>query len=465
MDSGELSMVNVMKIIWEFRPYAKLMNCNRLIVKFLITFFYFSSIAHSQTKPNIIYIMADDLGWSELGSYGNRFNETPFLDSLAKNGIRFTQAYVPAPVCSPTRAALMTGKYPAKVGITDFLDVKDEKFLSPDYLTLNEQLKKAGYHTGLIGKWHLTGDYDKRRGAPDKHGWDEVISSETRYIAGGKYFYPYFFLPEAKEKNENEYLTDRLSQEAVDFINRNKRKPFFLYLSHYSVHTKLSGKEKKVLNYKSKPGAGTDKNNPELAAMLESIDGGVREIVNALRAAGLEKNTLVIFTSDNGGETKVTSNAPLRGGKSQLYEGGIRVPFIAYWPGKIKNSVIDVTPINTIDMFPTFAEIAGLPVSKKEEYDGTSISSLLFGKAALKQRNLYWHYPLDKPHFLGGRSAGAIRSGDYKLIEFFDTNTVELYNLSNDGSEQTDLAEKLPEKREELKSALRKWRSEFLSAK
>ena len=443
------------KAVWVGRTCKLLGNLTFVI-------FLFSIPALSQTKPNIIYIMADDLGWSELGSYGNHFNETPFLDSLAKNGIRFTQAYTPAPVCSPTRAALMTGKYPAKVGITDFLDVRDEKFLSPDYLTLNEQLKKGGYHTGLIGKWHLTGDYDKRKGSPDKHGWDEVISSETRYIAGGAYFHPYFFLPGLEAKSENEYLTDRLNGEAVDFIKRNKREPFFLYLSHYSVHTKLSGKEEKVLKYKRKTGAGTDRNNPELAAMLESIDEGIRQIVNALREAGIEKNTLVIFTSDNGGETKVTTNSPMRGGKSQLYEGGIRVPFIAYWPGKITTRVNAETPINAIDIFPTFTELAGLPALKKDDYDGTSISSLLLGKSSIKPRNLYWYYPLAKPHFLGGRSAAAIRSGDFKLIEFLDDHSVELYDLKNDGSEKTNLAERMPGKREELKAALLKWKNGFL---
>lgn len=402
--------------------------------------------------------MADDLGWAELGSYGNKFNQTPFLDSLAKGGIRFTHAYTPAPVCSPTRVALMTGQHPAKVGITNFLDAKDEKFLSPDYLTLNEQLGKAGYHAGLIGKWHLTGDYEKKKGSPDKHGWDEIICSETRYIAGGAYYHPYFFMPELAAKSEGEYLTDRLNSEAVDFIRRNQKKPFFLYLSHYSVHTKLKGKPEKTGKYESKAGAGTDKNNPELAAMLESIDDGVGQILQTLRDLGLEKNTLLIFTSDNGGESKVTSNAPLRGGKSQLYEGGIRVPLIAYWPGKIKGSTVSSTAVNTLDIFPTFSEIANVKVPVVNQYSGTSIWPLLAGKGNVKPRNLYWHYPLDSPHFLGGRSAGAVRSGDFKLIEFFDNGSFELYNLKNDPAETTDLAAENPGKVKKLKADLEKWR-------
>lgn len=408
-------------------------------------------------KPNVVYIMADDLGWAELGSYGNRFNHTPELDDLARRGIRFTQAYAPAPVCSPTRVALMTGLHPARVGITDYLDAKDEKFLSPDYLTLNEQLSKAGYHTGLIGKWHLTGDYDKKRGSPEKHGWDEVLCSETRYIAGGAYYHPYFFMPELAAKSEKEYLTDRLNTEAVDFIRRNKDKRFFLYLSHYSVHTKLKGKPDKLARYQNRPEAGTDHNNPELAAMLESIDDGVGRIVRELRALGLEKNTLIFFTSDNGGETRVTSNAPLRGGKSQLYEGGIRVPLIACWPGEIKAGATTDTPVSALDVFPTFSELAGQPVARAAD-ESISFLPALLGKENRKPRNLYWHYPLPKPHFLGGRSAGAIRSGDFKLIEFFDTGTVELYNLKNDISEQTDLAAGQPQKVVELKAKLAAWR-------
>nr|WP_295934383.1 sulfatase [uncultured Dyadobacter sp.] len=419
------------------------------------------AVAQGAPKPNIVYIMADDLGWAELGSYGNRFNHTPELDDLARRGIRFTQAYAPAPVCSPTRVALMTGLHPARVGITDYLDARDDKFLSPDYLTLNEQLGKAGYHTGLIGKWHLTGDYDKKRGSPDKHGWDEVIGSETRYIAGGAYYHPYFFMPELPARSENEYLTDRLNTEAVDFIRRNKDQRFFLYLSHYSVHTKLKGKPEKLARYQNRPDAGTDRNNPELAAMLESIDDGVGRIVAELRRLGLEKNTLIIFTSDNGGETKVTSNAPLRGGKSQLYEGGIRVPLIACWPGAIKAGSGTDTPVSALDVFPTFSELSGQPVAAGGADENTSFLPVLLGKGKIAARNLYWHYPLQKPHFLGGRSAGAIRSGDFKLIEFFDTGTVELYDLKNDISEQTDLAASQPQKATELKAKLAQWRNGF----
>ncbi|GAB3911970.1 sulfatase [Larkinella knui] len=418
----------------------------------------FSQKSKPKTPPNVILILADDLGWSELGCYGNRFNETPHLDRLAAGGMRFTQAYATAPVCTPTRIALLTGQHPARVGITDYLDARDEKFLSPEYVTLNERLKQAGYHGGLIGKWHLTGDYTKKKGEPSKHGWDEVICSETGYIANGDYVHPYFFMPDVPAKTEGEYLTDRLNQEAVDFIKRNQAKPFFLYLSHYAVHTKLAGKPDKVAKYQQKPGVGTRQNNPELAAMLESIDDGVGQIVATLKELGLSGNTLILFTSDNGGERNVTSNAPLRGGKSELYEGGIREPLIACWPGRIKPGAVSDQVVNTLDLYPTLLELASVKPAAGQVLDGISLASVLKGSAKPLPRTLYWHYPLPKPHFLGGRSAGAIRSGDFKLIEYFDTGQVELFNLATDPGEQTDLSATQPDQRNQLRTQLQEWR-------
>ncbi|MBN8824900.1 MULTISPECIES: sulfatase [unclassified Spirosoma] len=409
-------------------------------------------------RPNIIVVLADDLGWSELGCYGNRFNRTPNLDRLAAGGIRFTQAYATAPVCTPTRIALMTGQHPARTGITDYLDAKDEKFLSPAYTTLNEQLKKAGYHTGLIGKWHLTGDYGQKKGEPMKHGWDEVICSETGYIANGDYFHPYFFMPDVAPKTQGEYLTDRLNGEAVDFIKRNSQQPFFLYLSHYAVHTRLAGKPDKVAKYQQKPQAGTRQNNPELAAMLESIDEGVGQIRAVLNELNLTDNTLILFTSDNGGELNVTTNAPLRGGKSELYEGGIREPFIACWPGTIKAGIVSDQVINTLDIYPTLLDITSIKPAAKLILDGVSLKSVLTGATKPTPRTLYWHYPLPRPHFLGGRSAGAIRSGDFKLIEYFDTGQIQLFNLADDPGEQTDLSETQPAQRTQLLNQLREWR-------
>jgi arylsulfatase A-like enzyme len=420
----------------------------------------------SKNRPNIIFILADDLGFTELGCYGNTFNETPNLDKLAGQGARFSDAYASAPVCSPYRAALMTGQYPARVGITDYLRPNDPKHLSTDHITIAEMLKRAGYATGIIGKWHLTGyaNHGAKEFPPSQHGFDEVIVSENRGIGGGSYFHPYHFNLEIKKRLPGkEYLVDRCNLEAIEFIERHKDEQFFLYLSHYAVHTRLQGKDELVAKYEKKPGAGSGnrarRNNPHLAAQLESIDEGVGMIMNKLDELGLAENTVLIFTSDNGGEDRVTSNAPLRAGKSTLYEGGIREPLIIRWPKVVKPGTIFNTPTSNIDFYPTFLQLAGLKPDPHQHLDGVSILPLLKNPGAKLGRNiLYWHYPLKKPHFLGGRSAGAIRQDDFKLIEFFDNGEVELYNLTEDIAEKNNLAEKLPEKTEELQKRLAEWR-------
>lgn len=447
----------------------------------------------AQSRPNIIYILADDLGYSELGCYGNKFNETPNLDQLAKSGVRFTQAYAAAPVCSPYRAALMTGLYPARIGITDYLRPEAAQFLDTAYVTLPEALKANGYHTGIIGKWHLSG-YKSHKAPvevlPDKQGFDEVISSETAGIGSGTYFHPYHFNPSLQKKlpTEKEFIADRMNQEAVEFIGKNKDKPFFLYLSHYVVHTTLHGKPELVDHFREKPECGhsepsknnpennpykkwpadhqATKNNPHLAAQLKVIDEGVGMIRAKLQELGIEKNTIIIFTSDNGGETRVTSNAPLREGKSTLYEGGIREPLIIYQPEKIAGGKQIDTPIANYDFYPTLCELSGTRVPKSMNPDGKSIAGLLTGKSKVNdQRAFYWHYPLAERHFLGGRSSGAIRIGDWKLIEFFDNGEKELYNLKEDLSETANLVTKHPEKVKELQEKLEQWRKEVNAKK
>ena len=418
--------------------------------------------------PNIVFVLADDLGWAELGCYGNKFNETPNLDTLARQGMRFTDAYAAAPVCSPFRAALMTGHWPARVGITDYLRPNDAKHLSTDYVTIAEALKQAGYTTGIIGKWHLTGyaKHGAKEFPPNVHGFDEVIVSENRGIGGGSYFHPYHFNREIEQRIEpKEYLVDRCNLEAVEFIERHKNERFFLYLSHYAVHTRLVGREDLVAKYEKKAGAGESnrarKNNPHLAAQIESIDEGVGMIMAALDELALAENTVLIFTSDNGGEDRVTSNAPLRAGKSTLYEGGIREPLIVRWPGVAAPGSVCAAPMSTVDFYPTFLGIAGSKAPKDHILDGVSLLPLLKGKKSkLKRDTLFWHYPLAKPHFLGGRSGGAIRDGDWKLIEFFDDDRIELYNLADDVSEKNNLAEKMPTKAGELRKRLAKWREE-----
>ena len=443
--------------------------------------------------PNIIFILADDLGWAELGCYGNKFNETRHLDHLAKEGLRFTHAYASAPVCSPYRAAFLTGQYPARVGILDYLRPNSENGLSTNHITLPEMLQRNGYATGMIGKWHLSGY--KFHGAkkvvrPADHGFVWNIGSEIKGVGNGANFWPYVFrtqpirwidLPK-NELGKAEYLTDRLNHEAVQFIERNKDKPFFLYLSHYAPHTILNGRPDLVAKYHKKhtPGKSTrdrcylckdsghegdalnhwaGDHNPHLAAMLESIDDGVGLILQKLKALDLDENTIIIFTSDNGGETNVTSNAPLRGGKSQLYEGGIRVPLIVRWPGETPAGKVSSQPTVNVDFYPTLLKAIGVAPDKKQTLDGVSmLNTWRDPEAAPKRTVMYWHYPLEKPHFLGGRSGGAIRSGSWKLIEFFDTNKVELFHLDSDPSEKTNLAAQRPNKRHELHTQLFRWR-------
>jgi arylsulfatase A len=438
--------------------------------------------SHAQSKkqkPNIIFIMADDLGWGELGCYGNTYNETPNLDRLATQGLRFTQAYAAAPICSPTRASLMTGQYPARVRITDFLPGKTDRWLDPaKYVTINEALSTQGYHTGMFGKWHLDTDYETNKGGPKAHGFDEVVGTETKYIADGDYFFPYDKINTYTNGAENEYLTDRQCSEASKFIERNKEKPFYLYLPFYSVHTKLDAPEDIVNKYKKKfdekYGAGEAEkyygkdnvrheadhvDNPYLAAMLERIDAGVGQIMETLKKTGLEKNTLLVFFSDNGGAGKAGNNGHLRAGKSWLYEGGIRECLLMRWPGMIAPNTATNTPISSVDFYPTFVEVAGGKKPAGTILDGVSIVPLITKNTAPARDALFWHYPSETGKWKG-RMASAVRKGDYKLINFYLNDKWELYDLKADPSEKNNLAETMPAKLNELKKLLNDWRKE-----
>ena len=450
-------------------------------------------------QPNIVFVLADDLGWAELGCYGNTFNETPNLDQLAKEGVRFTQAYAAAPVCSPYRAALLTGQHPARLNILDYLRPNSSNALPTSHVTLPEILKENGYRTGMVGKWHLTGykhhdaEFEVR---PMDHGFHFNTGSEVKGVGNGANFFPYVFrtqpiswvdLPENR-LGQGEYLTDRLNWEALEFIERNKGKPFFLYLAHYAPHTILNGRPDLVEKYrkKHKPGPSTRKNcylctdnglpvescehwakphNPHLAAMLESIDDGIGQIDKKLEELGLAEDTIFIFSSDNGGESNVTSNAPLRGGKSQLYEGGIRVPFIVRWPnGKVPAGKVCKHPTSNQDVYPTLLEATNVQPNPDQTLDGRSIlTSFQRPGSEACGRTLHWHYPLDKPHFLGGVSGGAIRKGDWKLIEHFAPDAPEpqeLFHLAKDPSETKNLASQHPEKVRELQTGISLWRKE-----
>jgi arylsulfatase A-like enzyme len=326
--------------------------------------------------------------------------------------------------------------------------------LSPSIPTLPKMLAAAGYETAIIGKWHLMGDYGKRPGDPALHGFKNVICSESAYIGPGYYFHPYKHLPGLAARNPGEYLTDRMNQEAVDFISANASRPFFLYLAHYAPHTNLAGKREMVERYRNKPGAGKDRNNPVLAAMLESIDEGIGMISAKLDELKLTRDTIFVFNSDNGGEHLVTSNAPLRGGKSQVYEGGIRVPLIVRGPNFTGGRTSDRV-VSSIDYYPTLLDAAGSKAPQGHVVDGESL--LRQGKPS---RELFWHYPLEKPHFLGGRSGGAIRSGNRKLIEFYDSGQCELYDLAADPSETKNLASASPDEVSRLRNRFAEWKKD-----
>ena len=416
-------------------------------------------------RPNVILILADDLGWTDLRCYGSDLHETPHLDRLAKDGARFTQNYSACTVCSPTRAALLTGKYPARLRITDWIPglmPDNPKLLVPDWtkylptseVTLAQLFRSRGYVTASIGKWHLGGEATY----PEKHGFDVNIAG-TDKAAPPSYFAPWkipTLLPEGKD---GEYVTDRLTQEAVSFIAKNKDRPFFLYLPHFAVHTPIQGKADLVAKYKAKTRAGLNHVNSIYAAMVESLDDSVGRIRAKLEELKLADNTIIIFTSDNGGRVPTTSNRPLRFGKASAYEGGVRVPLIIRWPGVTKAGKVLDTPVITMDVFSTVVDMVGLKDSTPR--DGVSLVPLLRETGGLKQRDLFWHYPHHQHYQLGGAMPyGGIRSGDYKLIEFFNDMHVELYDIKNDIGEQKDLAKAQPERVQAMRALLHAWRAE-----
>ena len=418
-----------------------------------------------QRPPNVILVLADDLGWQELGCYGNRFNQTPNLDALARRGVRFTDAYASAPVCSPQRAALLTGLAPARLGITGVLGPESQTYLNPSQITLAEIFQNHDYVTGIIGKWHLSGyaSHGAPEVGPQRQGFSEVLIAAESCIGGGDYFHPYSFAPSIEARLPDEHLIDRCNLEAVEFVGRHANKPFFLLLSHYAVHRAIRGRADWLAHFAQKPGAGKNSiaphNNPHLAAQLIQIDEGIGQLATALKKHGLLENTLFIFTSDNGGESTVTTNGPLRDGKSTLYEGGLRVPLIMSGPGCNVGQVCSL-PVAGEDLFPTIVSLCDLPLPKGLKVDGIHFSGLLAGAKQPHRDALYWHYPLSEPHFLGGGSSGAIREGDWKLIEFFSDGNTELYNLANDLGEEKDLSQSHSRIASRLQAKLAGWRKQ-----
>lgn len=437
--------------------------------------------------PNFIFILVDDLGWTDLGVYGSSFYETENLDKLASKGVRFTDAYSSCPVSSPTRASIMTGKYPTRLNITDWIpgnDPKDRKLVGPvdnhmlplEEITIAEALKDKGYSTFFAGKWHL-GD---KGFFPEDQGFDINMGGHHKGQPPGGYYSPYKN-PKLEDGPEGEYLTDRLTNESIKFLEENQDKPFFLYLSFYTVHTPIQAnleyvetfrKKKLNLGENGKPKLESEHNgstltnqmNADYASMVYAMDKNVGRIINYIELNGLSDNTYIIFTSDNGGlstvrknRTAPTSVRPLRAGKGWCYEGGIRVPLIITGPGIVPDRVSDQQVIST-DFYPTILELAGLPMLEDQHKDGISLVPLLKENKKIEREAIFWHYP----HYHGSEwtPGAAIRSGDWKLIEFYDLETTELYNLADDIGEKHDLSETFPDKRDELKTLLRKMQKE-----
>ncbi len=417
--------------------------------------------------PNVIVILVDDWGTTDLGCYGSKLYETPNIDRLASEGVRFTTGYSACTVCSPTRAALMTGKYPARLHLTDWiaghgrphakLKIPDwTKFMKHEEVTLAEQFKAAGYATASIGKWHLTPALEQGDEAyyPEKHGFDVNVGGYHRGQPPS-YFAPYR-IPTLKEGPDGEFLTDREAAEAAKFIEANQAKPFFIYLPHYAVHTPIQSKKDVAAKYAAKleKSPGLAQRNASYAALVESVDDALGTIRKALEKNGLTDNTVIVITGDNGGLLPVTDNAPLRAGKGSAYEGGVRVPFIVAWPGKLAPKVVSDVPAVTIDIYPTVLELAGIR-PMQSLVDGISLAPLLSKGTKPDRDTIFWHYPHYHPG--GATPYSAVRTGDWRLVHFYEDGRDELYNLSADVGEKNELSAKEPEVAKALRTRLDGW--------
>ena len=433
--------------------------------------------------PNIVLIVADDLGWTDTGAYGSGFYETPHIDRLAREGIRFMSAYA-APNCAPTRAALLTGRYSPRTGIYTvgsgargleefraMIPAENVTNLALSEVVFAEPIKAAGYRTAHMGKWHMgTGEF-----APENQGFDLNVGGNDTGSPKGGYFAPWDN-PQLEPGTEREHLADRLADRAVEFIQAEDERPFLLYLPFYSVHTPIQAKEDLEAKYRDKAPAGGH-SNATYAAMIETMDTAIGRVLAALDEAGVADHTVVMFTSDNGGlggyeaagvdnRIEVTTNAPLRGGKGMLYEGGIRVPLIVRWPGVSPPGATCLEPVAAVDYFPTLMEIARAERPSLDSIDGRSFTNLIRNARGEEPRPaIYWHFP----GYLEGRAetgswrttpGGAILEGNFKLIEFFETGQLELYDLEEDIGEKVNLAQVNPEKMQELYGKLVAWRAE-----
>lgn len=455
----------------------------------------------ADSKPNFVFFLIDDLGYMDIGTNNpDTFYETPHIDRLAREGMRFTNGYAASPVCSPTRFSIMTGKYPTRADATNFFSgrragrfypapLKDSMPLSE--ITIAEALRQAGYRTAFFGKWHLgtSAEY-----WPENQGFEINVGGHHRGLPPGGYFSPYRN-PRLKDGPDGEHLTARLADEAIEALNIFKESPFFLYISFYTVHTPLQAPPKIIAKYKAKATQLGTQELPEFdreeqvwqtsqprrvrirqqhatyAAMVETLDQSVGRVLQALQNLRLDSKTIVMLTSDNGGlstsEGSPTSNLPLRGGKGWLYEGGIREPYLIKWPGKTLAGSVCHVPVISTDFYPTILEMSGLPQASQQHLDGLSLIPLLTQTGTIARKDLFWHYP----HYSnqGGFPGGAIRSGDYKLIERFENGDVQLYNLQADVGERVNLAKHKPALTESMQKKLHNWyrkvNAKFLQAR
>lgn len=425
----------------------------------LLLFFSFTQKSEVQ-KPNFVVFFIDDMGSADLSCYGNTFNQTPNIDKLAQKGVKFTNAYSACTVCSPSRAALMTGKYPAKLHITDWIaghEKSNPKLLIPDWQkflpqnekTIAEYLKENGYKNWHVGKWHLG---EGEEFYPLNQGFDVNIGGSNWGHPKKGFFAPYQ-MPNLAEGEKGEYLTDRLTNEAIKLIeNHNSNVPFFLNLAHYAVHSPVQAKSEKVEKYKKLIGTPDKQKNPTYAAMIESLDEGVGRIINILEQKEMLENTVIIFASDNGTLMQTATSLPFRKGKGWCYEGGTRTPLMIYWKNKIEGGKVIDEPTITMDLPATILDLAEIKPSEK--LDGKSLKQVILTNKKY-ERPLFWHYP----HYHEGDAPySAVRLGDWKLIEFFENNSFELYNLKDDIAESKNLATIQPQKVKELKRILDKWR-------
>ncbi|MBS2213296.1 sulfatase [Carboxylicivirga mesophila] len=445
-------------------------------------------------QPNILIFYVDDLGWMDLSCQGSEFYETPAIDQLADEGIRFTQAYTAHPRCVPARYGVMTGKYPARG------HVPGRGGLVADDVTIAEALKEGGYATFFTGKWHLLFK-DKEGNMPEMQGFDINVAGGA---AGSPptYWYPYrkgestpagrkglkkTEIHGLEDGQEGEYITDRLTDETVQFMQQHVQQkpdePFFVFLSHYGVHTPFEAKPALVAKYKKKLKSEMSYDLPEYektitgdtklrqdfpvyAAMIESIDQSMAKVCQTLEELGVADNTIIIFTADNGGLSTrgntrqlATSNYPLRYGKGWLYEGGIREAFIVKWPGVTPQGQVSDALVTGTDIYPTVLQMAGLPQRPKDHIDGVDVTGAIKGKAFNRETPIFWHSPMGRPTSTGDRNSTAVRLGDYKLVDWYDEGTIELYNLKDDIGEQHNLAEQMPEKAGELHQLVKEWRA------